>query len=281
MSAIRFGVYQNRSVLVVADRVIDVETRSDRKFSNDPMEVLKVWDDFILWARGVEPTGTEPVVDYAALDAPVPTPKAIFGIGLNYRDHAEEADLALPKQPMVFAKYPTCITSHTDDIKLTSNRCDWEVELVVVIGREGHQIDEADAMSYVAGYSIGQDISDRRQQFSDKPSQFCLGKSAPGFGPLGPVIVTVDAFDDPHDVPLTCHIDDEEVQSSSTKNLIFPVPQLVSFLSKWVILQPGDLIYTGTPSGVGAVRTPRRYLQPGETITSTIAGIGQMMNKVH
>lgn len=278
MTDIRFGVFKGRSIIVESDRMIDISARSDGQFSSDPMLVLENWDHFVAWAKDVKAVNSDPVVDFRKLDAPVPAPHAIFGIGLNYRDHAEEAGLDIPKQPMVFTKFPTCITHSTADIALTSNRCDWEAELVVVIGREAHDIAQDDAMSYVAGYCAGQDISDRRQQFSGKPPQFSLGKSAPGFGPIGPVVVTTDCFDDPQDIAIQCHIDEEQVQSSRTSNMIFSVPQLVAFLSNWVILQPGDLIFTGTPSGVGAVRDPRRYLQPGETIRTTIQGIGEMVN---
>ncbi|MEM5478060.1 fumarylacetoacetate hydrolase family protein [Pacificibacter sp. AS14] len=278
MAKIEFGVLGGQAIIVVSGKIINVNERSGGQFSSDPMDVLAHWPAFEKWARGVEATGTEADVDYDALDCPVPKPTAIYGIGLNYADHAKEAGLEFPKQPMVFAKYPCCITDATADITLTSNRVDFEAELVVAISREAHKISEEDAMSYVAGYSVGQDISDRRQQFSDKPPQFCLGKSAPGYGPCGPVLVTTDGFADPHDIALNCFINDEQVQNSSTKHLIFNVPQLVSFLSQWCILQPGDLIFTGTPAGVGAVRTPRRYLQPGEVITTNIEGIGQMRN---
>lgn len=278
MARIEFGVLDDQAIIVVSGKLINVHERSDGKFSSDPMAILAQWPEFESWARGVTALGTEPEVDYKALGCPVPKPAAVYGIGLNYADHAKEAGLEFPKQPMVFAKYPCCITDATADVTLTSNRVDFEAELVVVISREAHKVSEEDAMSYVAGYSIGQDISDRRQQFSDKPSQFCLGKSAPTFGPCGPVIVTTDGFDDPHDIALNCYVDDEQVQNSSTKHLIFKVPQLVSFLSQWCILQPGDLIFSGTPAGVGAVRNPRRYLQPGQIITTNIEGIGRMRN---
>ncbi len=276
MAGIRFGVFQTRAVLIDDTQMIDIETRSGGRFPSGPMGVLAVWDDFVGWARGITANADDPVVDLAALDAPVPAPHAIFGIGLNYRDHAAEAGLDIPKRPMVFTKFPSCITGPSGEIALTSNRCDWEVELVVVIGKRAHKVSVDTAMDHVAGFCAGQDISDRRQQFADKPPQFSLGKSAAGFGPIGPVIVTLDALPDPHDIALHCAIDGELVQSSRTSDMIFSVPELIAYLSDWVTLEPGDLIFTGTPSGVGSVRTPRRYLQAGETITTQIDGIGTM-----
>lgn len=275
---VEFGVLKGRSVLVVAGRFIDVERRSEGRFSSEPMSVLNSWDAFSDWAHALEAHGDEPTAHHELLDCPVPAPSAIHAIGLNYRDHAEEAGLALPKTPMVFAKFPSCLTHANARIELTSNRVDWEVELVVVIGRRAHKVSEQAAMAHVAGFTIGQDISDRRQQFADKPPQFCLGKSAAGFGPVGPVIVSTDRFADPTSIALSCRIDDELMQSGNTADMLFSVPQLVSFLSSWCVLNPGDLVFTGTPAGVGSVREPRRYLQPGEVITTHIEGIGTMRN---
>lgn len=278
MTAIRLGVTKDRAVLVMDGRAIDVETRSGGAFSSDPMALYANWQAFTDWARGIVPDGSEPTVTDADLQCPVPRPVAVYGIGLNYRDHAEEAGLDLPKQPMVFTKFPSCLAGPTADIPLTSNRVDWEAELVVVIGEGGANIAAEDAMRHVAGYTVGQDISDRRQQFADRPPQFNLGKSAENFGPMGPVVVTVDAFEDPDALPLICELDGEEVQNSTTANLIFPVAELVAFLSKWTTLMPGDVIFTGTPAGVGSVRDPRRYLAEGEVITTTIPGIGTLTN---
>ena len=278
MAGIRFGVFQTRAVVIADNRMIDIATRSDGRFPSDPMEVLAQWDDFLGWARDIAPVPSDPTADLSQLDAPVPAPRAVFGIGLNYRDHAAEADLTIPKRPMVFTKFPSCITSAHGDITLTSNRCDWEVELVVVIGRTAQNVAKQNAMDHVAGFCAGQDISDRRQQFADKPPQFSLGKSAAGFGPIGPVIVTPDGVTNPNDIALRCDINGEQVQSSRTSDMIFSVPELVSYLSEWVVLQPGDLIFTGTPSGVGSVRSPRRYLQTGETITTVIEDVGTMVH---
>ncbi|MGC1954482.1 MAG: fumarylacetoacetate hydrolase family protein, partial [Gammaproteobacteria bacterium] len=218
-------------------------------------------------------------LDEAELAACVPRPGSVFAIGLNYRAHAEEAGLAPPNRPMVFTKFPSCLAGPRSDIYLFSDRVDWEVELVVVIGRPGVRIAEDVALDYVAGYCVGQDISDRRLQFNDKPPQFSLGKSRETFGPIGPAIVSLDSFADPNDLQITCEVAGERMQDSRTTDMIFAVPELVSYLSGVCQLQPGDLIFTGTPRGVGAVREPRRYLQVGETIVSTIEDVGSLVNR--
>jgi len=153
------------------------------------------------------------------------------------------------------------------------------VELVVVIGRRGKNITECDALAHVAGYCVGQDISDRRLQFADKPPQFSMGKSLDTFGPLGPALVSLDEVRDPNDLALTCDVGGERMQDARTSDMIFGVPALIAFLSSLCTLEPGDLIFTGTPSGVGSTRTPRRYLAAGEEIVSTIEGLGTLRNR--
>jgi 2,4-didehydro-3-deoxy-L-rhamnonate hydrolase len=268
-----------RSKLDSGGRLIDVEKRSGGKFSTDPMAVLAQWDAFCDWARKQSADGSEPTVDEERLELCVPRPRSVFGIGVNYHDHIKEAGMEPPQFPMVFTKFPSCLAGPTADIPLTSNRVDWEAELVVVIGRSGARIAAKDALKHVAGYCVGQDISDRRQQFSDKPPQFCLGKSAKAFGPMGPSIVSLDAFADPGDLAISCDLNEERMQESRTSQLIFPVPELIAFISRWCELAPGDLIFTGTAGGTGGVRNPRRYLQPGEVITTRIEGIGLIRNK--
>jgi 2-keto-4-pentenoate hydratase/2-oxohepta-3-ene-1,7-dioic acid hydratase in catechol pathway len=213
----------------------------------------------------------------AVLGAPVPRPGKTFGIGLNYQDHADEAKMEVPDNPVVFTKFPSCIVGPTDDVLMRSDRCDYEGELVVVIGPGGKDIEEADAWSHVAGLTIGQDISDRAVQTAAKPPHFDLGKSFDTFGPIGPVMVSVDQFADPTDIRLRTLVNGEERQHDTTANLIFPVAALVSYLSRIVTLHTGDLIFTGTPSGVGAVQ--RKYLLDGDVITTEIDGIGTMTNR--
>jgi 2-keto-4-pentenoate hydratase/2-oxohepta-3-ene-1,7-dioic acid hydratase in catechol pathway len=209
----------------------------------------------------------------------VPRPGAVFAIGLNYRDHAAEAKLELPKAPMVFTKFPSCLAGPAADVPLSSNRVDFEAELVVVIGRAAQDVPEARALAHVAGYCVGQDVTDRRLQFSDKPPQFSIGKSLAGFGPLGPWLTSLDELRDPLDLAITCRVDGETVQQSRTSEMVFGVPALVAWLSRHCALAPGDLIFTGTPAGVGSVRQPPRYLAPGQLIETEIEGLGRLANR--
>lgn len=277
--SIRFVNYRGRSALQFSDRVADVEKVSAGRFASDPMRVLADWPEFAAWARGISAADATTTVRDADLGAPVPRPWKVFGVGMNYREHAKEAGLDIPASPVIFTKFPNCICGPTSDVELHSTYVDWEVELVVVMGRRGRHIPEAEAFEYVAGYTVGQDISDRKLQFTDKPPQFSLGKSFDTYGPLGPALVSLDAFSDPNDLALRCDIDEERVQEGRSSDMIFSVPQLVAFLSRGCTLEPGDLIFTGTPAGVGSTRTPRRYLHEGELIRSTIDGIGQLVNR--
>src|SRR5882724_9450087 len=259
---------QGRAGLCVEGRIVDVERAAGGRFGSDPMSVLARWDEFRDWAGGVRVGAGDAPLDESVLGPCAPRPQKVFGIGLNYRSHAAESKMELPKQPLVFTKFPNCLSGPRADVVLTSERVDYEVELVAVIGRRGRRIGEARALDYVAGYCVGQDISDRALQFADKPPQFSMGKSADSFGPIGPAVVSLDAFADPDDLPIWCEIAGERLQDDRTSNLIFPVGELVSYLSRFCTLEPGDLIFTGTPAGVGSTRDPRRYLAPGDVIES-------------
>jgi 2,4-didehydro-3-deoxy-L-rhamnonate hydrolase len=183
-------------------------------------------------------------------------------------------------EPPVFTKFPSCITGPRGDITLPEGgHTDWEVELVAVIGRRAEHVSEAGALSYVAGYAAGQDISERILQSAATPPQFSLGKSLPGFGPIGPWLVTLDEFADPNDLELSCEISGEQMQHGRTSDLIFSVPALVARLSATLPLLPGDVIFTGTPAGVGLGRTPQRWLAPGDELVSRIEGIGELRHR--
>jgi len=221
-----------------------------------------------------EPCGG-PVAD-ALLGAPLPRPRQVFGIGLNYRDHAGESGAPLPPAPLTFTKFPSCIAGPTADVPLSGAMVDWEVEIVAVIGDETSHVAVDDAWSVVAGLTLGQDISDRAVQMTGVPPQFCLGKSFTNYGPLGPALVSIDAFADPDDLALWCDVAGERMQAARTSQLIFSIPTLVAYLSSICRLYPGDLVFTGTPSGVGMARG--RYLAPGETIVSGAEPIGELHN---
>ena len=279
----RLALLDRRAVLLTGasgERTlfVDVARRSDGTFPADPMALLEDWDAVREWAAGLEPGAADGEAGPEELGPCVPRPRKVFAIGLNYKDHAAEAGLDIPKQPMVFTKFPTCLVGPRADVVLTGDRVDYEVELVVTIGRGGRGIAEGDAMGHVAGYCVGQDVSDRKAQFADRPPQFSLGKSADTFGPIGPALVTLDELADPDDLALTCDVAGERLQDGRTRDMIFGVAELVAFLSRTLPLEPGDLVFTGTPAGVGSVRDPRRYLAPGDVVESEIEGLGRLVN---
>jgi 2-keto-4-pentenoate hydratase/2-oxohepta-3-ene-1,7-dioic acid hydratase in catechol pathway len=243
------------------------------------MAALRAWDAVAEWARGRRAGDVDGPLDEAALGPPVPRPAKVFAIGVNYREHVREAGMEMPKTPMVFTKFPSCLAGPRADVVLSSTYVDWEVELVVVVGRGGRNIAEARALEHVAGYTVGQDVSDRKLQFSDQPPQFCLGKSIDTFGPTGPAVVSLDGVRDPNDLALTCDVSGERMQDGRTSDMIFPVPALLAYVSARCTLEPGDLVFTGTPSGIGSTRNPRRYLHAGEVVTSTIEDLGTMVNR--
>ena len=277
--SVRLANAGGRASLVVEGRLVDVEHASGGRFAPDPMAAFGDWEAFASWAARVRPGDGARPLDEATLGPPVPRPAKVFAIGMNYREHAREAGLEIPASPVVFTKFPNCLAGPRAAVALSSDYVDWEIELVVVLGRGGRHIAAGRALEHVAGYCVGQDISDRKIQFRDKPPQFSMGKSIDGFGPIGPVVVSLDAFADPNDLALTCDVAGERMQEGRTSDMVFTVAELVAFLSSMCTLEPGDLVFTGTPSGVGSTRSPRRYLKPGDVIVSTIEGIGTMVNR--
>jgi 2-keto-4-pentenoate hydratase/2-oxohepta-3-ene-1,7-dioic acid hydratase in catechol pathway len=217
--------------------------------------------------------------DVADLDAPVPDPRQVFAIALNYAPHAAEAGYTPPDLPLVFTKFPSSITGPSTTVKLPEGNVDWEIEVVAVVGRGGRDIDEADAWSALAGVTVGQDLSERLLQLAGRPAQFSLGKSHAGFGPTGPWIVTPDELDDPDDLALASYLDGVPLQSGRTADMVFSIPRLVAHLSAVCELLPGDLIFTGTPAGVGNRLDPPRFLRPGETLTSHVDGVGEIVQR--
>ncbi|HEY3926323.1 MAG TPA: fumarylacetoacetate hydrolase family protein [Acidothermaceae bacterium] len=271
----RFGSVAGRLIVVRDDVFVDVETQSNGRFASDVRGGLAQWDDVLVWADDIDWTVARPVAD-VELGPPVPDPRQVFAVALNYRPHAAEAGFEAPESPLVFTKFPSCIAGPVTEVTLPTGKVDWEIELVVVIGRGGRDIDRDAAWEAVAGLTIGQDLSERVLQSTGKPPQFSLGKSHAGFGPTGPVAVTPDEFADRDDIGFACTLDGEQMQRGRTSEMIFSVDDLVARLSAVCELFPGDLIFTGTPAGVGNRRTPPRYLQPGETLLSTIDQIGEI-----
>lgn len=268
--------HDGRAALVLDDSIGDVYDASGGRFGPDVMSVFDDWSSFVDFAAGVT-TGTASLLE-ANLRCPVPAPRQVFAIGLNYRSHAEESGMAVSTVPATFTKFPASLSGPFDDIEIVGETVDWEVELVAVIGTRADRVEPADAWSHVAGLTVGQDISDRTLQFA-AGAQFSLGKSRRGYGPMGPWLVTADEVNDPDDLALGCSVDGETVQDARTSDLIFSVPQLVAELSAVLPLLPGDVIFTGTPAGIGATRQPARFLQPGQTLETWIEGIGTIRNR--
>ena len=183
----------------------------------------------------------------------------------------------VPSVPATFTKFPASLSGPFDDIEIAGTTVDWEVELVAVIGQRADRVDPADAWAHVAGLTVGQDVTDRTLQFA-AGSQFSLGKSRRGYGPMGPWLVTPDEVPDPDDLALGCSVDGETVQDARTSDLIFNVPRLIAELSAVLPLLPGDVIFTGTPAGIGATRDPARFLQPGQVLETWVEGIGTIRN---
>ena len=271
----RIANVEGRLVTFVGGRVIDVATESDGRFGPDPQSAFVDFNALVAWGSSIGASGGAEL-DLATVGAPVPSPKQIFAIGLNYRAHALEGPFGVPDAPAVFTKFPNCIAGPRDVVTIPKPTTDYEVELVVAISRRAEHVSRDEAWSYVAGYTIGQDISERTMQRAGPAPQFSLAKSYTGFGPTGPWLVTLDEIEHHHDLALSTTIGEDTLQDARTSDLIFDVPFLIEYLSAVLPLEAGDLVFSGTPSGVGAARTPPRWLQPGEMIISRIEGIGEL-----
>lgn len=204
-----------------------------------------------------------------------------IAVGLNYADHAAESGMAVPSEPVLFNKAPSCIVGPDDTVLLPpgSTKSDWEVELAVVIGERASYVSEAEALDYVAGYCVCNDVSEREYQL-ERGGQWTKGKGCPTFGPLGPWLVTKDEIADPQDLRMTLSVNGETVQDGSTRTMVFQVPFLVSYISRFMALLPGDVITTGTPPGVGMGMKPPRYLRDGDTMQVEIQGLGVQRQRV-
>lgn len=213
--------------------------------------------------------------------APIANPSKVICIGLNYRDHAIETNSPIPEEPVVFNKFPQAVVGPDDNVVLpaVAHEVDYEAELVVIIGKQGRRIRKEDAFQYVAGYTVGNDVSARDWQKGRPGGQWLLGKTPDTFAPTGPHLVTADEVD-PHNLKVQLRLNGETMQNSSTKELIFGIDELIAHLSKLFALQPGDLIFTGTPPGVGAARKPPVYIKAGDTMEVEIEGLGILVNPV-
>ncbi|MFB2587013.1 fumarylacetoacetate hydrolase family protein [Herbiconiux liukaitaii] len=272
--------YDNRPHLVTPDEaaVIDLAEVLGDRFASF-VQIFEQWDDFVENVRAIDPaTAPSSPLNRERLGSPSPSPRQAVAVGLNYRAHAAESGFAVPDTlPPTFTKFVSSITGPDTEVELpASGNTDWEAELVVIIGRGGRRIAESEAWSHVAGLAIGQDLSERVTQMQGPAPQFSLGKSFPGFAPIGPWLVTPEEFADPDAISLGCAIDGETVQNGSTRDLIFPISALLAKISEIITLQPGDIVFTGTPEGVGVGRSPQRFLQPGEQLRTWAEGIGEL-----
>ena len=275
--AFTFANVNGKSALMRENSFFDLETISDGAVSSDPMEALTTPEALHDLSANLDNFAASGDVDDVVLGAPVPRPTNSFGIGLNYQTHVDEAAMKTPNVPMVFAKLPTCITGPTSDVQMRSGECDYEGELVVVIGPGGKDINEDQGWGHVVGLTVGQDFSDRGAQFMNTPAQFTLGKSMDSFGPTGPVLVSTDSFSDPANLELRTWVNEELRQQDRTSSLIFSIPKLIAFISRFVTLKTGDLIFTGTPEGVGFRNGV--FLTDGDVVRTSIEGIGTLENR--
>lgn len=271
----RIANYDNRLVVVVDGLAVDVERASDGRFGADVQAVYEHWADFRDWAAGAElPSGVP--IDPARLGPPAPRPRQVFAVGLNYLEHAAEGGFAVPTTPSIFTKFPSCLTGPVGEVWLPDGNVDWEAELVAVIASEARGVARADAWAHIAGVTLGQDISERITQHQPPVPQFSMGKSFAGFGPMGPHLLTPDEFPDPDDIELVTRVNGVVMQQARTSDMVFDVGAIVQFISSIAMLYAGDVIFTGTPPGVGKGRVPPRYLAAGDVLESEAELIGSM-----
>jgi 2-keto-4-pentenoate hydratase/2-oxohepta-3-ene-1,7-dioic acid hydratase in catechol pathway len=280
MKLIRFGPAgaERPGVLLPDGRRIDAsafgEDYSERFFGGDGLDRLAHW------VAG-EGAGAPVVGEDVRLGPPIQRPSKIVCVGLNYRDHAKESGMAVPAEPVIFFKSTTALAGPNDDVVIPkgSTKTDWEVELAVVVGRRASYVSEADAPKHIAGYVLHNDYSERVFQL-ERGGQWVKGKSCDTFAPLGPFLATPDEIGDVHDLGLWLTVNGERKQNGSTRDLVFGVPMLVSYISQFMTLLPGDVISTGTPAGVAMGHTPVRFLQPGDVVELGIDGLGSSRQRL-
>jgi 2,4-didehydro-3-deoxy-L-rhamnonate hydrolase len=284
----RFAHIQGRGSIIVTDtsgtdRVIDIERAGNGSFSADPAVYVDLDNHAALAALAASVTVDDlPVLDMATLGAPVPRPPKGLGVGLNYRTHAQESGRELPTEPHLFGKTNNCVTGPFDDIVAPAGRheIDYEAEVVIVFGRTCKNATLENAWDHIAGVMAGQDISDRGEQFRPPIKQFTIAKSYDTFGPTGPWMVTPDELPDRDALDLTGIVSGEVMQQANTSDLIFPIPALVVWLTQYMTFGPGDLVWTGTPGGVGEARNPQRFLHEGDVVETIVSGVGTIRNRV-
>lgn len=278
---------QARLGAVRRNEVVDLTAAASQ--SSAPVEYfastirfLEAGQEALSRAQSLLTSSTSPAyaLEAVRLCAPIPRPGKVVAIGLNYRDHSLEQGVAPPSAPLFFAKFPTSVTGPYDPIVIPNGdpQVDYEAELAVIIGRRAKTVPEDEAMAYVGGYTVLNDVSARKWQFADK--QWVRGKSCDTFCPIGPWLTTPDDIPDPHLLDIATHVNGITLQNSNTSKLIFRIPQLIAYISASITLEPGDIIATGTPEGVGVFRTPPIFLKAGDIVEVEIQGLGRLRNPV-
>lgn len=277
MKLVRFGMRGLERPGILAD---DGTIRDLSRVVPD-LTGLTLRDDGLERIRQVDPADLPMIPQDVALASCVPMPTSYIGVGLNYVDHARETGAEPPSEPMLFNKAPTSICGPYDDIVLPpgAGKADWECELGVVIGTRAYRVGQHEALDYVAGYCVVNDVSERGYQF-DSTGQFVKAKSLPTFGPAGPWLVTRDEVPDPQALAVYLDVNGERMQNGNTADMIFSVVELVSYISHYMRLLPGDVIATGTPAGVGRGMSPERYLKPGDDVVLGVSGLGEQRHQV-
>lgn len=278
---VRLASHHGRAHLVVGveDYLIDIERTSNGTLPSDPMACLARWDEVCALAGSIIVPSNAPRAILDSLDCPVPRPRQMFAIGVNYHEHAAEMGSSLPKSPLTFTKFQSSLNAPSGDIPIVGDTCDYESEVVAVISVGGRNITQSEAWDHIAGLCAGQDISDRTLQYSGSSPQFSLGKSRRGFTPIGPWVCDVRNHPRRNKLMIGCTVNGEVRQNASTNDMIFDIPQLVAYLSTICELYPGDIIFTGTPSGVGHGHKPPIYLRPGDEIVTSLEGVGALRNR--
>jgi 2-keto-4-pentenoate hydratase/2-oxohepta-3-ene-1,7-dioic acid hydratase in catechol pathway len=280
MKLIRFGKQGEEKPGIQLDNgnLIDVSSKfhdyDEKFFSSGGIEILKEWLN--------ENQESAPKLDDSVrLGPPIARPSKIICIGLNFKDHAEESGFETPEEPVIFGKATSALSGPNDNIVIPkgSEQTDWEVELAVIIGKRASYVEEDEALDYVAGFALHNDVSERSFQ-KDRGGQWIKGKSADTFAPLGPFMATVDEIDDLNNMKMWLKVNGEQMQDGNTSNLIFGVQHVISYLSQFMSLLPGDVISTGTPAGVGMGMKPEKYLKPGDVVELGIDYLGSSEQNV-
>src|SRR5262245_56926645 len=271
-----------RPAVLVGDRYFELAA-ADLRFPDSVRQVIAD-PRWLIAARefAAQPKGNGVPEATARFHAPIHDPQKVVCVGLNYRDHAHESKMPIPKEPVLFSKFPSALIGHGEPIVVpsVSSKVDYEAELVIVVGKRGRHISQESAMEHVAGYSVGHDVSARDWQLEKDGKQWMVGKTFDTFAPVGPTLVTRDEVPDPHKLGIRLRLNGQTLHSSNTEQMIFTVPQLIAYLSLVFTLEPGDLIFTGTPPGIAHARIPPVYLKTGDVAEVEIDTLGFLRNAV-